>query len=121
MFSVNTKSQVPVGPPSAPLGPIISPQSITVAILLWAHPSPSLRITRYIITLTNITEGNVSNVYSTVSSETSVEIHHLTQEAEYSFTVAGVDTENRIREESAPSEELTLGDNITNFDSLEHS
>ena len=100
-----------VGPPSAPMNPNISPQSLTIANLSWEHPSEPLCVTNYTVTLTNITEGNVSYIYSTISNETSVEIHALTQGAEYTFSVAGVDTGGRTGEESVPSEKLTLGGN----------
>ena len=97
-----------VGPPFAPVSPKIFPQSFTAAILSWEPPIGSLCVTSYIITFTNITEGNISYMYTTVSNETSMEIQHLTQAAEYSFSVAGVDTGNRIGENSVKSDELTL-------------
>ena len=88
--------------------PEISPQSPLLLALIWVAPNDSVCITNYIITLTNVTEGNVSFKYETDSNSTSVEISDLTEGAVYFFTVAGVDTGNRTGEESLPSEVVTF-------------
>ena len=71
------------------------------------HPNDSVCVTSYILTLTNVTEGNVSYAYNASSNATSLNVTDLNQGAEYSFTVAGVDAGNRIGEISAPSEFIT--------------
>ena len=83
--------------------------------LFWAAPNDSLCITNYIITLTNIAEGNTSFMYETGSNSTSVEISDLTVGAVYFFIVAGVDTGNRLGEESVSSEVVTFDGKATYY------
>ena len=89
-----------VGPPSAPLSPKFFPESLTSAILSWTPPTQSLCVISYTITLTNITEGNVSYMYNTTINTTNITVSDLTQGVEYSFTVAGVDAGGRVGEDS---------------------
>ena len=83
-------------------------QSPLLLVLFWTAPNDSLCITSYIITLTNITEGNVSFMYETGSNSTSVGISGLTEGAAYFFIVGGIDTGNRMGEESLPSKVVTF-------------
>ena len=103
----------PAGPPSAPMCPKISPQSPDSLDLFWVAPNDSLCIATYIITLTNVTEGNASFMYETTSNSTSMEILHLTIGAMYFFTVAGVDTGERMGEESLSSKVVTFDGKLT--------
>ena len=82
----------PAAPPSAPMCPKISPQSPVSLGLFWVAPSDTHCIANYIITLTNITEGNASFMYETASNSTSLAISGVTEGAAYFFTVARVDT-----------------------------
>ena len=91
----------------------MSPLSPVLSDLFWAAPNNSLCIKNYTITLTNVTEGNASFIYHIGSNSTSVEISGLTKGAAYFFTVAGVDTGNRVGEESLPSEIVTIEGKVT--------
>ena len=95
------------GPPSAPLSPSLSPQSLSSVVLSWT-PSDADCVVKYTIILTNITEGNASYIYNTTTNTTSMTVSDLTQGADYLFTVAGIDGEGRVGEYSALSERLTL-------------
>ena len=78
-------------------------ESFSYAVLSWSSLSDSACVaTNYIVTLTNITEGNVAFVYNT----TSITVFDLTQGAEYSFTVARVDTGDKVGEKSVSSSVL---------------
>ena len=57
-------------------------------------------VTSYTLNLTNVTEGNTTYTYNTTTNTTSITLSDLTQGAEYSFTVAGVDAEGRMGENS---------------------
>ena len=96
------------GSTSSPLSPEFFPKSLTSAVLSWTPPTESPCITKYTITLTNITDGNTSYTYNTSTNTTSVTVFDLTQGAEYSFTVAGIDTVGRVGEESALAPVITL-------------
>ena len=96
-----------LGPPSAPLSPSFSPQSLTSVVLSWT-PHDSDCVVKYTTTLTNTTEGNVSYTYNTTTNTTSMIVSDLTQGADYSFTVAGIDTGSRVGEESVASKILTF-------------
>ena len=87
---------------------MFSLHSISNAVLSWTHPNNSICVTSYILTLTNVTEGNVSYVYNASSNATSLNVTDLNQGAEYSFSVAGVDAGDRIGEISAPSDFITV-------------
>ena len=93
----------PLDTPNEPQQPKISANSFTSAVLSWTSPTDSLCVTSYTITLTNITEENTLYVYNTTTNTTSMTVSDLTQGAEYSFTVAGVDTGGRVGEKSAAS------------------
>ena len=97
-----------LGLPSAPLSPKFLAESLTSLLLFWTSPTSSLCISKYTITLTNITEGNTLFIYNTTTNTTSMTVSDLTQGAEYSFTVAGVDTGGRVGKNSVPSEKLTF-------------
>ena len=99
-----------VDPPSAPQPPRLFPKSLTSAVLSWISPIDSLCVTiaSYTITLTNITEGNVSYMYNTTTNATSMAVFDLTQGAEYSFIVAWVDAEGRVGENSMSSNTVLL-------------
>ena len=77
-------------------------------VLSWTPPTDTICVTFYTITLTNITEGNASYTYNTTTNTTSKTVSDLTQGAEYSFTVAGVDTGSRIGEESVSAKAIKL-------------
>ena len=98
------------GPPSIPLSQEFFPLSLTSAVFVWTPPidSSSDCVTSYTITLTNITEGNVSYMYNTTTNTTSMTVSDLTQGAEYSFTVAGIDSGGRVGEESMSAEAITF-------------
>ena len=96
------------GPPSAPLIPEFFPESFISVNLLWVPPSDDQCITCYTITLTNITEGNVTYTYSTTTNTTSKRVSDLTRGVDYSFTVAGVDTGGRVGDRSVLAEVITL-------------
>ena len=95
-------------PPSAPLQPKFFPKTLTSAILFWISPTDSVCDSRYIIHLNNILEGNASYVHNTTTNATNMTVSDLTQGAEYSFTVAGVDAGGRVGEESDSSNIVTL-------------
>ena len=97
-----------LGPPASPLSPVLIPLSITSAVMSWVPSSDSSCVTSYTITLTNITEGNISYNYNTTTNATNMTLTDLTQGAEYISTVAGVDVEGRVGNESIPSEAITL-------------
>ena len=65
-------------------------------------------VSSYIITLINITEGNTSYTYNTITNTTNLTVSDLTQGAEYSFTVAGVDTGGRVGEKSVLAQAITF-------------
>ena len=92
----------------APLQPSFSLRSLTSAVLSWTPPTESICITIYTITLTNITQGNSIYSYNTTTNTTSMTVSDLAKGAEYFFTVAGVDAEGRVGEESAPSQIFVL-------------
>ena len=94
---------ITLDPPSAPLLPKISPKSLTSAVLSWISPTDSVCVTSYTLNLTNITEGNDSYTYNTTTNTTSMTVSDLTQRAEYSFSVAGVDVGGREGQKSASS------------------
>ena len=97
------------GPPSPPLAPKFLPKSLTSVKMTWDPPTDyCLCVSSYTITLTNVTEGNVSYIYQTTTNTTSMTVSGLTLGAEYSFVVAGVDTGGRVGEKSVASDELTL-------------
>ena len=104
-FYFNNWNSYFLGPPSTPLSPAFSPQSLTSAVLSWT-PNYADCVVKYTITLSNITEGNVSYTYNTATDTTSVTVSDLTQGATYSFFVAGVDTLGSVGEESVSSETL---------------
>ena len=93
---------------SAPLQPTFSQKCPISAVLSWTAPTESTCATMYTITLTNITEGNTSYTYNATTNTTSITLSDLTQGAEYFFTVAGVDEEGRVGEESVPSQTVML-------------
>ena len=95
--------------PSPPLSPEFFPQSLTSALLSWIPPNNSICvIISYTVTLISVIEGNVPYVYNTTTNTTSMAVCDLTQEAMYSFTVAGIDTGGRVGESSVLAELVTL-------------
>ena len=96
------------GPPSAPMCPEFVRQSQTSALLSWTPPTESVCVNNYIITLINITDGNTTNTYNTTTNTTSMTVSDLTQGAEYSFTVAGIDALGRVGERSEFAEVITF-------------
>ena len=95
-------------PPSAPSQPKFTPKSLTSAILSWIPPTDSLCVTSYTLNLTNVTEENASYTYNTTTNTTSITLSDLTQGAEYSFRVAGVDAEGIVGECSNSSSSVIL-------------
>ena len=93
------------------MSPELFAQSFTSANLSWLPPIESFCITSYTVTLTNITEGNTSFIYNTTANTTSTTLSDLTEGAEYSYTVAAVDTGGRVGEESMAAKPLTLDSN----------
>ena len=89
--------------PSPPSQPKFTPKSLTSAILSWIPPTDSLCVTIYTLNLTNVTEEDASYTYNTTTNTTSMTLSDLTQGAEYSFTVTGVDAEGRVGENSDSS------------------
>ena len=81
---------------------------ITSAVFSWTPPTESICISIYTVTLTNITEGNISYIYNTATNTTNMTVSDLTEGAEYLFTVAGVDAEGTVGEESVPSQTVRL-------------
>ena len=65
-------------------------------------------VSSYIITLINITEGNTLYTYNTTTNTTNLTLSDLTQGAEYSFTVAGVDAGGRVGEKSVLAAAITF-------------
>ena len=95
---------------SAPLQPAVSQiKCLTSAVLSWTPSTESSCVTMYTITLTNITEGNTPYTYNTTTNTTSITVSDFVKGAEYFFTVAGVDAEGRVGEESVPSQTIRLG------------
>ena len=90
------------------MNPELLPQTLTSVVLSWIPPSDSLCILGYIVTLTNISEGNISYTYNTTSNATSMTLFNLAQKVDYFFTVAGIDTGDRIGKSSGLSEVITL-------------
>ena len=84
------------GLPSAPISLKLLPQSLTSLIISWIPLTSSHCIINYIITLTNITEGSMTYTYNTTTNTTNMTVSDLIQGAEYSISVAGVDTEGVI-------------------------
>ena len=80
----------------------------TSAVFSWTPPTESICISIYTVTLTNVTEGNISYIYNTATNATSMTVSDLIEGAEYFFTVAGVDAEGRMGEESVPSQTFRL-------------
>ena len=95
-------------PPSSPLYPKIIAQSISSAVLTWTPPTHLLCVSSYTITLINITEGNTSYTYNTTTNTTYLTVSDLTQGAEYSFTVAGVNAGGRVGNESVLAGMITF-------------
>ena len=94
---------------SAPLQPAVSQiKCPTSAILSWTPSTESSCATMYTITLTNITEGNISYTYNTTTNTTNITVSDFIKGAEYFFTVAGVDAEGRVGEDSVPSQTIRL-------------
>ena len=96
-----------LGPPSAPLNPSISPQSLSSVVLSWT-PHDADCVVKYTIILINITEGNTIYPYITTTNTTSMTVSDLTQGAKYSFIVVGIDGEGRMGEDSIVSEMFAL-------------
>ena len=71
-------------------------------------PNDSLCITNYVINFKNITEGNTSYTYNTATNTTIMTVSDLTQGAEYSFSVAGVDAKGGIGNKNMSAETVTL-------------
>ena len=92
-----------LGPPFAPSNPEFLAESLTSVVLSWTPPTDFTCVTIYTVsfTCTNVTDGNASYSYNTTTNTTSMTVSDLTQGAEYSFTVAGIDTGGRMGEESA--------------------
>ena len=95
---------------SAPLQPAIFPQSHASAVLSWTPPTESSCITIYNVTFTKIIVENTSYayMYSTSTNVTSITVSNLTTGEKYFFTVAGIDAEGRVGEESVPSQIVTF-------------
>ena len=95
--------------PSPPLSPKLLPLSLTSAFLSWIPPNnPICAIISYTVSLINVTEGSIPHVYNTTTNTTNMTVSDLSQGAEYSFTVAGIDTGGRVGERSNSSEFVTL-------------
>ena len=107
MYCSKIDSSSSSGPPSAPLNPSFSPQSLSSVVLSWT-PNDADCVIEYAIILTNLTEGNASYGYNTTTSTTSITVSDLTQGAEYSFSVAGIDGVGRVGEASVSSERLII-------------
>ena len=89
---------LPLDPPIEPQQPKMFLNSITSADLSWTSLTDSFCVTSYTITLTNITEGNVSYIYNTTTNTTRITVSDLTQRAEDYFTLAWVETGGRVEE-----------------------
>ena len=70
----------------------------------------SLCIAIYNVTFTKITVENTSYtyIYNTSTNVTSITMSNLTIGEKYFFTVAGVDAEGRVGEDSVPSQIVTF-------------
>ena len=97
-----------IDPPSAPMQPHFFPKTLKSATLSWTPPNDSLCVSSYRIVVNNITKGNVLSPYNTITNTTSMTLSDLTQGADYSFTVAGVDAGGRVGEKSDLSNNVTL-------------
>ena len=97
-----------LGPASSPMSLKFFPQSLTSAVISWTPPIDCLCITNYVIYLTNITEGNKTYTYNITANITSMTVSDLTQGAEYSFTVAGVDAKDGIGKKNTLADTVTL-------------
>ena len=95
-------------PPSPPLSPQIMILSFSQVVLSWDPPLNSSCLNSYAIMLTNITAMNASYTYYTTTNTTSMTVSDLTQGATYSFSVVGIDSGERVGEESVPSEAVTF-------------
>ena len=105
-------------PPSPPLNPKLLPQSLTSATLSWTAPNDSICVTGYIVTLINVTEEIVSQIYNVTTNVTSITVSELTQRAEYYFTMVGVDIGGRVGKTSVLSESLTLDSKWWHMESI---
>ena len=81
----------------------MTPQSLSHAVLSWNSPLNSCLVISYIIALTNVTDGNATYTYNTTTNTTSMTLSGLTKGAEHFFTVAAMDSEGRVGEESVHS------------------
>ena len=95
-------------PPSAPSQPKFTPKSLTSAILSWILPNDALCVASYTLNLINVTEENASYIFNSTTNTTSMAVFDLTQGAEYSFSVAGIDAEGRVGESSSSSSSVML-------------
>ena len=102
-LDLQCKLFISLDPPSAPLQPKFIAKSLTSVILSWIPPNDSFCAASYTLNLTNVTEEKASYTYNTTTNTTSMTVSDLTQGAEYSFTVAGVDAEGREGENSNSS------------------
>ena len=102
------KTLTNLGPPSAPTSLQFFPQSLTSVVISWTPPNVCFCITNYAINLINITEGNKTYAYNTTTNTTSMTVSDLTQGAEYTFTVAGVDAKGGIGKKNMSAETVTL-------------
>ena len=92
------------GPPLPSLLPKFLPISLASVQMSWESPSDQCNcVISYTITLTNVTEGNVSYIYNTTTNTTNMTVSDLIRGAEYFFTVAGVDTGGRVGEKGVSS------------------
>ena len=82
--------------------------SFTSAVLSWIPPTDSLCVTSYTVTLTKITEENVSYIYNTNTNTTIMTVSDLTHGVEYSFTVAGIDTGGRVGDRNLSTATITI-------------
>ena len=106
--SLSLNALTSLGPPSSPMSLKFFPQSLTSAVVSWTPPNDGFCITNYVIYLRNITEGNRAYTYNTTTNTTSMTVSELTQGAEYSFRVAGVDAKGGIGKTSVPAETVTF-------------
>ena len=108
IISLSLNALTSLGPPSSPMGLKFFPQSLTSAVISWTPPNDCLCITDYVIYFKNITEGNRTYIYNTTTNTTSMTVSHLTQGAEYSFSVSGVDAKGGIGKKSMSADTVTL-------------
>ena len=99
---------ITLDPSSAPLQPKLLPKTLASAFLSWVPPTDSSCASSYTLILINVTEENASYFFNTITNITSMTVSDLTQGAEYSFTVAGVDAEGREGESSNSSSSVML-------------